>query len=140
MKILAIILCVISGIGCASTTQIVPLPTGEISAPNSGMSRIIIYRFSEFVGSAVGYRIILNGKSIGELGPKCFLYWDAEPGFKTLEVRVDAPDQLASGWKQFSSKSNDLIVLRIGLGATFGIQHHQFGSYRVQRKKNSFRS
>ena len=107
--------------GCTTTsTQFVPSPPGEISAPNNGMSRIIAYRFSGFVGSGVGYRIILNGKSIGELGPKGFLYWDTEPGFKTLEVRADTPGHSASGWKQFSSMSNDLFVLKIGLGAAFG--------------------
>ena len=119
MKILAIILCVISGIGCASTTQIVPLPTGEISAPNNGMSRIIAYRFSEFGGNAVEYRISLNNKFIGELGPKGFLYWDAEPGFKTLVARWRFGLGSSSGSKQFTSEGNDLIVLRIGVGALF---------------------
>jgi hypothetical protein len=107
--------------GCAATTtQFVPSPPGEISAPNNGMSRIIAYRFSGFYGSALGYRISLNNKSIGELGPKGFLYWDAEPGFKTLEARADAVGQSTSGWKQFTSEGNDLIVLRIGVGPLFG--------------------
>ena len=105
--------------GCVSTTQIVPLPTGEISAPNNGMSWIIAYRSSGFGRGRggysfppVGYGIILNNKSIGELGPKGFLYWDTEPGFKTLEVRFDSGCTSTSGWKQFSAMSNDLIVLK----------------------------
>jgi hypothetical protein len=100
--------------GCgATTTQFVPLPTGEISAPNNGMSRIIISRFPGFIGGGVGYRIILNGKPIGELGPRGFLYWDTEPGFKTLEVRAEPFGESYSGWKQFHAKSNDLTVLKI---------------------------
>ena len=120
-EILLMIAVVVMVGGCAATTtQFVPSPPGEISAPNNGMSRIIAYRFSGFYGSALGYRISLNNKSIGELGPKGFLYWDTEPGFKTLEVRADTPGHSASGWKQFSSMSNDLFVLKIGLGAAFG--------------------
>jgi hypothetical protein len=118
MKQILLMIAVVALVGgcAATTTQFVPSPPGEISAPNNGMSRIIAYRFSGFVGSGVGYRISLNNKSIGELGPKDFLYWDTEPGFKTLEVRAEAIGSSASGWKQFSSMSNDLIVLKIGLG------------------------
>ena len=106
--------------GCAATSeQYVPSPPGEISAPNNGMSRIIVYRSSGFVGSAVEYRIILNGKTIGELGPNGFLYWDTEPGFKTLEVRFEPPGASTSGWKQFSAMSNDLIVFRTSLPNSF---------------------
>jgi len=64
------------------------------------------------MGGPVGYKVIVNKKPIGQLGPKGFLYWDTEPGFKTLEVRFENPSQSISGWKQFHSKSNELIVLK----------------------------
>jgi len=99
--------------GCTTTsTQFVPSPPGEISAPNNGLSRFIVYDgVTRFVGEDA-WGVNLNGKSIGKLGTEGFLYWDAEPGFKTLEVRFANPSQSISGWKQFHSKSNELIVLK----------------------------
>ena len=112
MKQILLMIAVVALVGgCAATSeQYVPSPPGEISAPNNGMSRIIVYRFYGWIGKAEGYSVILNGQSIGRLGPKGFLYWDTEPGFKTLEVRFDSICE--SGWKQFSAMSNDLIVLK----------------------------
>jgi len=120
MKAITVLIIGLVAVGCVSTTQIVPSPPGEISAPNNGMSRIIVYRLSGIAGGGIGFKIILNSQYIGELGPNGFLYWDAEPGFKTLEARVDSPGVSFSGWKQFSSMSNDLAVLRIGGGPAFG--------------------
>ena len=115
MKAITVLIIGLVAVGCVSTTQIVPLPTGEISAPNNGMSRIIVYRLSGIAGGGIGFKIILNGQYIGELGPNGFLYWDTEPGFKTLEVRFDAAGASGSGWKQFHSKSNGLTVLETSL-------------------------
>jgi hypothetical protein len=114
MKQILLMIAVVALVGgCAATsTQFVPSPPGEISAPNNGMSRIIVYRLSRYVGKGVEFSVILNGQSVGELGPKDFLYWDTEPGFKTLEVRFDSGCTSTSGWKQFSAMSNDLIVLK----------------------------
>ena len=120
-KTILMIVAVALGGGCVGTlTQFVPSPPGEISAPNNGMSRIIVYTLPGFAVGGIGFKIILNGQYIGELGPNGFLYWDTEPGFKTLEARVDSPVVSISGWKQFSSMSNDLAVLRIEGGAAFG--------------------
>jgi hypothetical protein len=120
MKAITVLIIGFFSVGCASTTQIVSLPTGEISAPNNGMSRIILYRVSEIKGGPVGYKVIVNKKPIGQLGHFGFLYWDTNPGFKTLELRFDAPGQSSSGWKQFHTKSNGLTVLEtsstVGLG------------------------
>ena len=103
--------------GCAAPSmQIVPSPPGEISAPNNGMSRIIVYRLPRFTGGAVGIQVFLNGYWMGYVGPKEFLYWETEPGSKTLEMRLHSLGQSSSsGPKQFHSKSNGLTVLETSL-------------------------
>jgi hypothetical protein len=120
MKQIVLILAVVVMVGgCATTsTQFVPSPPGEISAPNNGMSRIIVYDGVTRFMAEDGWWVNLNGKSIGKLGTKGFLYWDTEPGFKTLEVRFDAAGASGSGWKQFHSKSNELIVLKPSYSGT----------------------
>ena len=80
--------------GCAAPSmQIVPSPPGEISAPNNGMSRIIVYRLPRFTGSDVGVQVFLNGHWMGYVGSKEFLYWETEPGSKTLEMRLHSLGQ-----------------------------------------------
>ena len=115
MKAITILIIGFFSVGCASTTQIVPLPTGAISAPNNGIYRIILYRVSEIKGGPVGYKVIVNDQSIDQLGQNGFLYWDTEPGFKTLEAAPFNRVQTNPGWKQFTSEGNDLIVLKIEL-------------------------
>ena len=121
MKQILLMIAVVALVGgCAATSeQYVPSPPGEISAPNNGMSRIVVYRLSRYVGSGVEFSVILNGQSVGELGPKDFLYWDTEPGFKSLEVRFDSGCTSTTGHKQFSAMSNDLIVLKTSLPNSF---------------------
>jgi hypothetical protein len=109
---LLILMAVVMVGGCAAPSmQVVPSPPGEISAPNNGMSRIIVYRLPRFAGQAVGVQVFLNGHWMGYVGPKDFLYWETEPGSKTLEVRFSSLGQSFSGSKQFHSKSNGLTVL-----------------------------
>ena len=57
MKAITVLIIGFFSVGCASTTQIVPLPTGEISAPNNGMSRIILCRVSEIGGGILGIKL-----------------------------------------------------------------------------------
>ena len=68
MKNMIVMLCVLLGVGCASTSQNVPQLSGVISAPINGKARILVYRQSQLTGTAVGFDLESDGEKIGGSG------------------------------------------------------------------------
>jgi hypothetical protein len=67
-------------VGCASTTQMVPLPDQRKRVENPGYARIYVMRAYNFFGSGASCLIKDGDKEIGYPGNNGYLCWEREPG------------------------------------------------------------
>lgn len=72
--------------GCASVPMATPQQDAaakQFTVP-TGKSRIYLYRNENF-GGAIKMTVSLDGKTMGQTGPKTFFIWDVTPGHHTIE-------------------------------------------------------
>jgi hypothetical protein len=69
---------------CSSTTQRIPLADQTKRIEDESKARVYVLRPYNYVGCAVGYRILENRNYIGELGAGGYLCWETTPGNITL--------------------------------------------------------
>ena len=69
---------------CSRTTQRIPLADQTKRIEDELKARVYVVRPYNYVGCAVGYRILEDRKYIGELGAGGYLCWETTPGNITL--------------------------------------------------------
>lgn len=76
--------------GCASVpmTSIEQDTAAKTFVAPSNLSRIYLYR-NETFGGAIPMTVSLDGKTMGQSGPKTFFMWDVSPGEHTISSHTE---------------------------------------------------
>jgi hypothetical protein len=103
--------------GCASTTQLVPLPDQTKTVDNPQSARIYVIRAYNFLGSAGSLWILDDHKHIGNIGVESYLCWERPAGKTT--ITSDASGFGGGQWKlDLNLQSGSVYYLEqtIGMG------------------------
>lgn len=69
--------------GCTATVPVMPEQYDQVAEqfqPAPGMGNIYVVRDDGFAGSAIAFRIELDGRSIGSIAPGTYHLFELEPG------------------------------------------------------------
>lgn len=75
--------------GCTATVPVMPEQYDQIAEkfqPAPGMGNIYVVRDDGFAGSAIAFRIELDGRSIGSIAPGTYHLFELEPGDHVVAI------------------------------------------------------
>ena len=101
--------------GCTTT------PAGEsfskLAAPPNGRGLLYVYRPDEYYGKALNFKLVIDGKQIGDIGNGAYMIIPVEPGKHSIEVKgfgyKDVPNEI-------EIPSGDLAFLKVVTKQGFG--------------------
>jgi hypothetical protein len=102
--------------GCASTTQVIPIPSVE--KPTSNKALIVVERYSSTVGGAVGMEVYDNNTFVGKMGPGGKLAWLRDPGLMNIHFG-GIGDLGATPGKCFPVKAGKSYHYNLKMGVSF---------------------